>query len=60
MKKPAELVFIPYAGAGHLVPTVEIAKLLVSRDDHLFITVLIMKTPFGSTATDTYIDSIAV
>ncbi|KAK9912882.1 hypothetical protein M0R45_036716 [Rubus argutus] len=48
MKKPAELVFIPFAGVGHLISTVEIAKFLISRDDHLFITILIMKAPFDS------------
>ncbi|CAL9013331.1 unnamed protein product [Prunus brigantina] len=46
MKKAAELVFIPSPGAGHLVSAVEIAKLLVARDDQLFITVLIMKLVF--------------
>ncbi|PON98229.1 UDP-glucuronosyl/UDP-glucosyltransferase [Trema orientale] len=43
MKKRAELVFIPYPGISHLVSTVKIAKLLVDRDDRLFITVLVMK-----------------
>ncbi|KAM5580175.1 putative UDP-glucose flavonoid 3-O-glucosyltransferase 3 [Rosa sericea] len=52
MKKAAELVFIPCAGVGHLISTVEIAKLLVSREDHLFITVLVMKAPFDSKGND--------
>ena len=43
MKKLAQLVFIPYPGISHLVSTVKIAKLLVNRDDRLFITVLVMK-----------------
>ncbi|KAK9924227.1 hypothetical protein M0R45_032608 [Rubus argutus] len=59
MKKSAELVFIPSPGIGHLVSTVEIAKLLLSRDDQLFITVLIFKFPFSSDGTDTYIESFA-
>ncbi|XP_008229641.1 PREDICTED: UDP-glycosyltransferase 71A16-like [Prunus mume] len=46
MKRPAQLVFIPAPGAGHIVSTVEIAKQLVARDDQLFITILIMKLPF--------------
>ncbi|KAM5551018.1 UDP-glycosyltransferase 71A16-like [Rosa sericea] len=46
MKEPRELVFIPAPGIGHLVSTVEIAKLLVARDDQIFITILIMKFPF--------------
>ncbi|PQQ08133.1 UDP-glycosyltransferase 71A16-like [Prunus yedoensis var. nudiflora] len=53
MKRPAELVFIPAAGIGHVVSTIEIAKLLVSRDDHLFITLLIMKRPFDKLFTNT-------
>nr|ABL85473.1 gylcosyltransferase UGT71A13 [Maclura pomifera] len=42
----AELVFVPAPGMGHLVATVEIAKLLVARDSRLFISVLIIKFPF--------------
>ncbi|KAJ4705641.1 Glycosyltransferase [Melia azedarach] len=50
----AELVFIPSPGAGHLVSTVELAKLLVERDHRLSITLLIMKFPSDSkTATCT-------
>ena len=45
MKKLAELVFIPSPGMGHLVAAVEMAKLLVSRDDRLSVTVLIMNIP---------------
>ncbi|KAL6144144.1 hypothetical protein ACLB2K_054839 [Fragaria x ananassa] len=59
MKQSAELVFIPSPGIGHLVSTVEVAKLLLSRDDRLFITVLIMKFPFNSDPIDAYIESFA-
>nr|XP_027063788.1 anthocyanidin 3-O-glucosyltransferase 2-like [Coffea arabica] len=45
MKKP-ELVFVPSPGMGHLGSTVELAKLLIDRNEHLSITVLIMKFPF--------------
>ena len=45
----AELVFIPAPGIGHLVATVEIAKLLIERDSRLSVTVVIMKFPFHST-----------
>ncbi|XP_011014965.1 PREDICTED: anthocyanidin 3-O-glucosyltransferase 2-like [Populus euphratica] len=41
--KKAELVFIPTPGISHLVSTVEVAKLLVDRDERLSITFLIMK-----------------
>ena len=41
--KKAELVFIPVPGVGHLVSTVEFAKLLVAQDHRLSISVLIIK-----------------
>ncbi|XP_074379923.1 anthocyanidin 3-O-glucosyltransferase 2-like [Apium graveolens] len=44
----AELIFIPSPGVGHLASSVEFAKLLASRDGRIFITILIMKHPFGS------------
>ncbi|GMP54470.1 hypothetical protein CsSME_00019635 [Camellia sinensis var. sinensis] len=44
--RKAQLVFVPSPGIGHLISTVEMAKLLVGRDDRLSITVLIMKFPF--------------
>ncbi|KAL6287044.1 hypothetical protein ACE6H2_011434 [Prunus campanulata] len=53
MKRPAQLVFIPAPGAGHVGATVEIAKQLVARDDQLFITILIMKLPFDKLFTNT-------
>ncbi|KAL6144142.1 hypothetical protein ACLB2K_054837 [Fragaria x ananassa] len=59
MEKPAELVLIPSPGIGHLVSTLEIAKLLVSRDDQLFITVLIMHFPAVSKGTESYVQSLA-
>lgn len=45
MDKLAELIFIPLPGMGHLISMVEIAKLLIDRDDRLFITVLIINLP---------------
>ncbi|XP_034899068.1 anthocyanidin 3-O-glucosyltransferase 2-like [Populus alba] len=41
--KKAELVFIPTPGISHLLSTVEVAKLLLDRDERLSITFLIMK-----------------
>jgi hypothetical protein len=55
--KKAELVFVPFPFWSHLTPTIEFAKLLVSHDDRLHITVLISRAPldaeFGA-----YIDSL--
>ncbi|KAM7271202.1 hypothetical protein ACFE04_030416 [Oxalis oulophora] len=41
----AELVFIPLPGVGHLIPMLEIAKLLVHHDERISISVLIIKRP---------------
>ncbi|PWA81186.1 UDP-glucuronosyl/UDP-glucosyltransferase [Artemisia annua] len=58
---PANLIFIPAPGVGHIMSTVEIAKLLVNRDKNLAITVLIINPPsLGSgSAITTYIESLA-
>ncbi|KAG8647393.1 hypothetical protein MANES_09G070538v8 [Manihot esculenta] len=53
MKKP-ELVFIPMPAAGHLVSTVEAAKLLLDRHHLLSITILIIKP-----SSDSIISSLA-
>ncbi|KAK3036612.1 hypothetical protein RJ639_031677 [Escallonia herrerae] len=50
--KTAELVFIPFSAAGHLMPVVESAKLLLKRDHRLSVTVLIMKMPMDTGVTD--------
>ncbi|CAM8896534.1 unnamed protein product [Rhodiola kirilowii] len=44
-----ELIFIASPGIGHLVSTVEIAKRMISRNERLQVTVLIMMLPFDST-----------
>ncbi|KAF3952059.1 hypothetical protein CMV_022350 [Castanea mollissima] len=46
--KKAELLFVPAPGRGHFVSMLEIAKLLLSRDDRLCITVLIMRLSIDS------------
>nr|GEZ13352.1 UDP-glycosyltransferase 71E1 [Tanacetum cinerariifolium] len=46
--KTSELVFIPSPGAGHLPPTVELAKLLLDRDDQLSVTIIIMQLFVGA------------
>ncbi|KAG5596307.1 hypothetical protein H5410_037539 [Solanum commersonii] len=46
--KNAELVIIPSPGMGHLVPAVEMAKLLIVREEHLSITVLVMNMNLDS------------
>ncbi|GMI69088.1 UDP-glucosyl transferase 71B6 [Hibiscus trionum] len=58
MTNKAELVFIPTPGMGHLVSTVQLAKLLLHLDSNLSISVLIIKPPYDSKITS-YIDSLA-
>lgn len=55
--KKAELVFIPFPVTGHLVSMVEVARLLVDRDDRLSVTVLIIKLPSDNTVA-TYTQSL--
>ncbi|EOA30432.1 hypothetical protein CARUB_v10013556mg [Capsella rubella] len=56
-----ELIFIPSPGEGHIRPLVEVAKLLVDRDDHLSITILIIPQihGFSSGGSDSYISSLS-
>ncbi|KAH8506967.1 hypothetical protein H0E87_013692 [Populus deltoides] len=42
----SELVFIPSPGIGHVTSTVELARLLVNRDDRFVVTIILMKLPF--------------
>ncbi|XP_057440841.1 anthocyanidin 3-O-glucosyltransferase 2-like [Lotus japonicus] len=61
MKKAAaaaRLVFIPSPGAGHLVSALEFAKLLLNRDDRLWITLFILQFPY-STASESDTSSLS-
>ncbi|XP_057442278.1 UDP-glycosyltransferase 71K2-like [Lotus japonicus] len=52
MRNKAELIFIPSPAVGHLASTLEFAKLITNRDNHLSITVLSIRFPY--TPPDTY------
>jgi hypothetical protein len=56
--KKAEVVLIPLPAMGHIVALVEIAKLLVQRDDRLYTTVLVMH-PTLDPSTINYMESLA-
>ncbi|CAK7345140.1 unnamed protein product [Dovyalis caffra] len=56
--KKAEVVFIPIPAMGHIVALVEVAKLLVQRDDRLSTTVFIMH-PTLDPSTTKYTESLA-
>nr|GMD31288.1 anthocyanidin 3-O-glucosyltransferase 2-like [Ipomoea batatas] len=52
-----ELAFIPWEGMGHLVPMVELAKLMLERNQSLSISILVMRTSMDFGA-DKYLDSV--
>ncbi|VVA98819.1 unnamed protein product [Arabis nemorensis] len=56
-----ELFFIPSPGDGHLRPLVEVAKLLVDREDHLSVTIVIIPPMhgFGTGNSSSYIASLS-
>ncbi|CAH8389596.1 unnamed protein product [Eruca vesicaria subsp. sativa] len=56
-----ELVFIPSPGDGHIRPLVEVAKLLVDRDDRISVTILIIPQMhgFSSGSSNSYIASLS-
>ncbi|XP_060209705.1 UDP-glucose flavonoid 3-O-glucosyltransferase 6-like [Lycium barbarum] len=56
--KNIELIFIPCPGIGHLVSTVEMAKLLITREKHMSITVLIIQLP-NDNKLSSYIKSVS-
>lgn len=52
-----ELVIVPTPGMGHLLSTVEVAKLIVARDHRISIVILIINFPFDFSAVNAYVDS---
>ncbi|KAL8196050.1 hypothetical protein R6Q57_025050 [Mikania cordata] len=50
--KMAELIFIPAPGLGHIIPTIEIAKVFANRDQRLSVTVLVIKPPGSSSGSE--------
>ncbi|KAJ4834680.1 hypothetical protein Tsubulata_003577 [Turnera subulata] len=44
--KSSELIFVPAPGAGHIVSILEFARRMLDQDEHLLITVLVMKFPY--------------
>ncbi|PIA38402.1 hypothetical protein AQUCO_02800243v1 [Aquilegia coerulea] len=57
VSRKVELVFVPSFGVSHIIPTVELGKSLIERDDRLSITVLVLTAPFTPTPT-AYIESV--
>ncbi|KAI3504104.1 hypothetical protein L1887_32648 [Cichorium endivia] len=57
-KTVAELVFIPAPGVGHIMSTIEMAKVLINHDQRFSITVLLINPPFSAIALTAYIKSL--
>ncbi|XP_076890668.1 UDP-glycosyltransferase 100-like isoform X2 [Bidens hawaiensis] len=55
----AKLVFIPAPAVGHVMSTIEMAKLLVNRDQRLSVNVLLINPPIPISAFTAYIESLA-
>ncbi|KAK4277702.1 hypothetical protein QN277_015656 [Acacia crassicarpa] len=55
--KNTRLVFIPGPGMGHIVSTVEFAKLLITHDHRFSVTLFVIKPP-DATNVDAYIHSL--
>ncbi|KAL9246031.1 hypothetical protein vseg_019615 [Gypsophila vaccaria] len=53
----AELVFVPTPGTGHLLSTVQLAKLILHSNHLVSISVYIINFPLHSSKVDAYIDS---
>ncbi|KAF3444165.1 hypothetical protein FNV43_RR13855 [Rhamnella rubrinervis] len=59
MEKSANLVFIPLPFMSHLSPAIELSKLMVTRHDHLSITIILMNPPFADLKTQNKLQSLA-
>ncbi|KAJ9705929.1 hypothetical protein PVL29_003848 [Vitis rotundifolia] len=59
MMKKIELIFVSVSAIGHIVSTVEFAKLLVGRDDRFSVTLFIIKLPLEDSAVTNYIHSVS-
>ncbi|XP_074366291.1 UDP-glycosyltransferase 1-like [Apium graveolens] len=56
--KNAELIFVPAPVRGHLISMVELAKLLINRNESISVTILIMKFPYDA-GVSSYMDSLS-
>ncbi|XP_074366292.1 UDP-glycosyltransferase 1-like [Apium graveolens] len=56
--KNAELIFVPAPAVGHLISMVELAKLLILRDESLSVSVCIIKFPYDM-GIGSYVESLS-
>jgi len=52
-----ELVFVPTPGMGHLPSTVQLAKLILQRDNSISVVVLMINVPHDNAIVNAYVDS---
>ncbi|KMZ68349.1 Flavonoid glucosyltransferase, family GT1 [Zostera marina] len=53
-----KIVLYPSPGMGHLLPMVELAKVLIARNRLLEVTILVLRSPFSTGTTETLISSV--
>ncbi|KAK1396503.1 Glycosyltransferase [Heracleum sosnowskyi] len=56
--KNSELIFVPAPVRGHLISMVELAKLLINRNESISVTICIMKFPYDI-GVSSYMDSLS-
>lgn len=52
-----ELVFVPTPGMGHLLSSVELAKLIIRRDPRMSILILIINVPMSSSMINDFVEA---
>ncbi|KAK9678171.1 hypothetical protein RND81_11G193100 [Saponaria officinalis] len=57
MSKTTEMVFVPTPGMGHVVSTVELAKLILGINHIISISIFILNIPNHSPKINAYVDS---
>nr|BAF75886.1 tetrahydroxychalcone 2'-glucosyltransferase [Dianthus caryophyllus]BBD75333.1 chalcononaringenin 2'-O-glucosyltransferase [Dianthus caryophyllus] len=56
-KAPFELVFIPTPAVGHIISTVQLAKLILNKNDLIFVSIYVINFSMHSSKVNAYIDS---
>ncbi|XP_074275230.1 anthocyanidin 3-O-glucosyltransferase 2-like [Silene latifolia] len=57
MSNTAELVFVPVPSMGHMLSTLQLAKLILQTNQTISISIYIVKLPNATASVDTYVES---
>ncbi|KAL9246032.1 hypothetical protein vseg_019616 [Gypsophila vaccaria] len=57
MSHTRELIFIPNSGMGHIISTLQLAKLVLNKNPHITISIYIVNFPMHSSKVNAYVDS---